>query len=197
MDEFIHGVTTRLTGKVIVLYYKKPKTYEELKVVLNATADKKQTLNRLHSKLSMFKMNAGETIQQYSERAEQLYYDILESSIATNEIANTEELAKITAIQVLTAFTEGLPHDTRILVKASRPKELSDAVQVALEEETSRSCQKEMRKNISEYKSHHKSQPMQGNKLNPNNRARGACFLCGRTNHQARQCRASIADRER
>jgi len=76
----------------------------------------------------MFRITAGETIQQYSERAEQLYYDILESSIATNEIANIEELAKITARQVLTAFTEGLPHDTKILVKASRPKELSEAI---------------------------------------------------------------------
>jgi len=36
MDEFIHGVTTRLTGKAYrAIHYKKPKTYEELKAALN------------------------------------------------------------------------------------------------------------------------------------------------------------------
>jgi len=54
-----------------------------------------------------------------------------------------------------------------------------------------------MHQNISEFKSHHKPHFTQGTKLNPNNRANGACFLCGRTNHQARQCRASIANKER
>ena len=123
MDEFIHEVTTRLTGKAYRdIHYKKPKTYEELKAALNATADKKQTLNHLHSKLSMLRITSGETIQQYSERAEQLYYVILESSIATNEISNTGELSKITASQVLTAGGQdrSIAYASRTLNKAKQ-----------------------------------------------------------------------------
>ncbi|KAL4104594.1 hypothetical protein QTP88_019888 [Uroleucon formosanum] len=70
----------------------------------------------------------------------------------TNEISNTDDLSKITERQVLSAYTEGLPHDTKILVKASRPNKLSECVQIALEEETSRINQKEIRKNINDYK---------------------------------------------
>jgi hypothetical protein len=43
---------------------------------------------------------------------------------------------------------EGLPHDIKIVVKACRPKVLSEAVQIALDEETSRNALKEIHKNI-------------------------------------------------
>jgi len=98
--------------------------------------------------------------------------------MATNEISNKEELSKITERQVLSAYTEGLPHDTKILVKASRPNKLSECVQIASEEETSRINQKEIRKNINDYR---------------NNRSdfNRFSFRCGRTSHQAKQCCAS------
>jgi len=204
-ENLIRGITTRLIGKAIRPFrHKKPTTYKELKEILDLTVNKKQTLTHLHSKLSTFKIGSGESIQQYSDRAEQLYYDIIEASMATNEISNTEDLSKITERQILSAYTEGLPHDTKILVKASRPNKLSDCVQIALEEETSRINQKEIRKNINDYKNNRSdSKPSNnyGSKTNSvqrsNSRPPGACFRCGRTNHQAKQCRASEADQVR
>ncbi|KAF0727122.1 protein DDB G0276689-like [Aphis craccivora] len=204
-ENLIRGITTRLIGKAIrPLIHKKPSTYKELKEILDLSVNKKQTLTHLHSKLSTFKIAVGETIQQYSDKAEQLYYDIIEASMAANEISNTEDLSKIIERQILSAYTEGLPHNTKILVKASRPNKLSECVQIALEEETSRINRKEIRKNINDYKNNKsdlKSGKSYVSKTNlvqkSNNRPPNACFRCGRTNHQAKQCGASEADQAR
>ncbi|KAF0709274.1 Uncharacterized protein FWK35_00027105 [Aphis craccivora] len=163
-----------------------------IREILDLTVNKKQKLTHLHSKLSTFKIAVGETIQQYK------------ASMAANEISNTEDLSKITERKILSAYTKGLPHDTMILVKASRPNKLSECVQIALEEETSRINQKEIHKNINDYKNN-RSVFISGNsyasKTNSvqksNNRPPGAFFRCGRTNHQAKQCRASEADQAR
>jgi len=73
-----------------------------------------------------------------------------------------------------------------------------------LEEETSRINQKEIRKNIDDYKNNRsdfKSGNSYASKTNSvqksNGRPPGACFRCGRTNHQVKQCRASEADQAR
>ncbi|KAL4126031.1 hypothetical protein QTP88_010263 [Uroleucon formosanum] len=123
--------------------------------------------------------------------------------VATNEISNTDDLSKITEKQILSAYTEGLPHDIKILLKASRPNKLSECVQIALEE-TSNLNQEEIRKNIIDYKNNRsdfKPSNSYGSKTNSvqksNNRHPGACFRCRRTNHQAKQCRASEADQAR
>lgn len=152
-DSFIKGITTRLTGKAYrAIRYKEIKTFQELKEVLGSLVDKKHTLAQLHSKLSTLRFSHGETIQQYADRAEQLYYDILEVSTNTSGLKDVEGIATITSMQMLTAFTEGLPHDTRIIVKACKPTELSTAVQIALEEETSRRAQKEIYQNANMHK---------------------------------------------
>jgi len=99
-------------------------------------------------------------------------------------------------MQILTAFTDGLPHDTRIIVKARKPNDLNEAVQIAIEEETSRLSQKEMRKNNIHQRVDNKYKSNQ-NPTASHSKSSGACFLCGRTNHQARQCRASEAEKIR
>lgn len=153
-DSFIRGIITKLTGKAYrAIRYKEVKSFKELKVILGSLVDKKHTLAQLHSKLAMLKISNGETIQQYADRAEQLYYDILEVSSTASGLANVEGIEKITSMQILTAFTEGLPHDTKIIVKACRPTELSGAAQIALEEETSRRAQREIYQNVSTQRS--------------------------------------------
>jgi hypothetical protein len=74
---------------------------------------------------------------------------------------------------------------------------LSEAVQIALEEEASRSAQREIYKNIKEHKSRYKSQSNSTSKASVSGKPFGDCFLCGRSNHQSRQCRASEADKTR
>jgi len=86
----------------------------------------------------MFKLAFGESLQQYTKRVEQLFYEILEASISTGGLDNPYKVSKITAMQILISFTEGLPHDTRIKVKARKPNNLNEVVQIALDEETSR-----------------------------------------------------------
>lgn len=181
-DMFIKGITTRLVGKAYrAIRYKEIKSFKDLQTILNSLVDKKQTLSQLHSRLSMLRHTSGETIQQYADRAEQLFYDIMEASNITSGLTDTESIAKITSLQILTAFTEGLPHDTKIIVKACRPKELSEAVRIALEEEASRCAQKEIYKNIKEHKSKYKVSSNYSSK--PPIKSLGNCFLCGRSNH--------------
>jgi len=60
----------------------------------------------------------------------------MEASISTGGLDNPEGISKITVMQILTAFTEGLPHDTRIIAKARKPSDFNEAVQIAIEEET-------------------------------------------------------------
>jgi len=197
-ENFVKGITTRLTGKAYrAIRYKDIKKYEDLKTILNSMIEKKFTLSHLHTKLSMFRLAYGETIQQYADRAEQLFYEILETSISTGRLDNPDDISKITAMQILTAFTEGLPHDTRIIVKARKPNDLNEAVQIAIEEETSRLSQKEMRKNNIPQKVDNKYKSNQNHPTASYSKSSGACFLCGRTNHQARQCRASEAEKIR
>jgi len=139
----------------------------------------------------------GESIQQYADKAEQLF-DILEVSSTTSGLVKMEGITTITSLQILNAFIEGLPHDTRIIVKARKLDTLSEAVQIALEEETSRTSKIEIHKNINEYRTNHKGQFNRD--LKPkytNGTSTVACYQCGRTNHQASQCRASEADRAR
>jgi len=46
----------------------------------------------------MFRLAYGETIQQYTNRAEQLFYEIMEASISTGGLDKPEGLSKITAM---------------------------------------------------------------------------------------------------
>lgn len=196
-ENFVRGITTRLVGKAYRPFrYKKVTSYQEIKSALDAVVSKRSTLAHLHSKLSMLRMMVGESIQQYSDRAEQLFYDILEESVTTGGLTDIDGITRITSKQVLTAFMEGLPHDTRIIVKAAKPDDLEEAVQYAIEEETTRASQQELRRDNSDQKSGPKTHQRNA-KFPLNGRQPGACFLCGRTNHQARQCRASEADKAR
>lgn len=150
-ENFVRGITTRLVGKAYRPFrYKKVTSYQEIKSALDAVVSKRSTLAHLHSKLSMLRMMVGESIQQYSDRAEQLFYDILEESVTTGGLTDIDGITRITSKQVLTAFMEGLPHDTRIIVKAARPDDLEEAVQYALEEETTRASQLELRRGNSD-----------------------------------------------
>jgi len=195
----VRGITTRLIGKAYrAIRYKEVNNFSDLRTALNSLVDKKHTLAHLHSKLAMFKLAKGESIQQYADRAEQLYYDILEASSTTSGLIKMEGITTITSLQILNAFIEGLPHDTRIIVKARKPDTLMEAVQIALEEETSRTSKIEIHKNINEYRANNKGQLNRDSKPKYNNRtSTGACYQCGRMNHQASQCRASEADRAR
>lgn len=195
----VRGITTRLIGKAYrAIRYKEVNNFSDLRIALNSLVDKKYTLAHLHSKLAMFKLTKGESIQQYADRAEQLYYDILEASSTTSGLVKMEGITTITSLQILNAFIEGLPHDTRIIVKARKPDTLLEAVQIALEEETSRTSKTEIHKNINEYRANNKGQLNRDSKPKYNNRtSTGACYQCGRTNHQANQCRASETDRAR
>lgn len=195
----VRGMTTRRTGKAYrAIRYKEVNTFTDLRTVLNSLVDKKHTLAHLHSKLAIFRVGKGESIQQYADRAEQLYYDILEVSSSTGGLVQIEGIAKITSLQILTAFTEGLPHDTRIIVKSRSPDTLLEAVRIALEEETSRTSKIEINRNINEYRTNSREQPNRDSKFKYNHKATiGASYQCGRTNHQSRQCRASEADKAR
>lgn len=196
-DSFVKGITTRLTGKAYrAIRYKEFKSFQELKTILGSLVDKRHTLAQLHAKLAVLRFSMGETIQQYADRAEQLYYDILEVSSASSGLKDVEGIEKITAMQILTAFTEGLPHDTKIIVKACRPTTLSEAVLLALEEETSRRAQKEIYQHSNMHRPKSKFQSSHQTRQSVNKPA-GACFLCGRSNHLARDCRASDGEKNR
>jgi len=94
---FIKGITTRLVGKAYcAIRNKEIKSFQDIQKILNYLVDKKQTLAQLQSKLTMLKYTSGETIQQYADRAEQLFYDILEVSNITSGLTDTESIAKIT-----------------------------------------------------------------------------------------------------
>jgi hypothetical protein len=107
-DMFLKGITTRLVGKAYrAIRYKQVNSFQDLQTILNSLAEKKQTLAQLHSKLIMLRYANGEIIQQYADRAEQLFYDILEASNITSGLSDTESITKITSLQILTAFMEG------------------------------------------------------------------------------------------
>ncbi|KAL4104774.1 hypothetical protein QTP88_020050 [Uroleucon formosanum] len=177
--------------------YRQSNTHQRLISIFTDSEEKK--LRKLLSEVELIDRKPSALLnemQRLGDRAEQLFYEIMEASISTGGLDNPEGISKIAAIQILTAFTKGLPHDTRIIVKARKPSDLNEAVQIAIEEETSRLSQKEMRKN-NHQKVDNKYKSNQNHPASSHSKSMGACFLCGRTNHQARQCRASEADKIR
>jgi len=84
-------------------------------------------------------------------------------------------------------------------VKYRSPDTLSETVEIALlEEETSWTSRIEINRNINEYRANTRGQPNRDSKFKYNSETpTGACYQCGRTNHQSRQCRASEAYKAR
>jgi len=49
----------------------------------------------------MLRLGFGESIEQYTNGAEQLFYEILEASISAEGLDNPDGVSKITAMQIL------------------------------------------------------------------------------------------------
>jgi hypothetical protein len=98
-DIFLKWITTRLVGKSYrAIRYKQVNSFQDLQTILNSLAEKKQILAQSHSTLTMLRYTNEETIQQYADRTEQLFYEILEASNITSGFSDTENITKITSL---------------------------------------------------------------------------------------------------
>jgi hypothetical protein len=109
--------------------------------------------------------------------------------IRKQTIATAEAKAAVTAIykaQALTAFTNGLKKDARLAVIASRPKNLSEALEVAASSEVA-SGEATKPEEIYNFQNSSRGRGSQAR----DNTSNVTCFLCGKLGHVARSCFAN------
>jgi len=150
-------------------------------------------------------MSPDEGVQEYYNKMEQLLHDLIGATMEGGGYTNETDIDRLLHNQVLNAFISGLPESYRILLKARSPKKLSDALIFALEEETEQNLAKETQlfslQLNAKNQQQHSPKPNPGTPKQNENRknvsANKGCFKCGRTNHFAKDCRASQWDQEK
>jgi len=131
---------------------------------------------------------------------EQFMHELIDAAMERGDYTNREDIDRLLRRQI-NAFISGFPESYRILLKARGPKNLREALAYALEEETEETQQlfsnkKTLKDQKSQPSKTNQTVSKQKDNTKISNNSKG-CFKCKRTNHFAKECRASSWDQER
>lgn len=111
------------------------------------------------------------------------------------DYSNGKDIEKLLNNQVLNAFISGVPDSYRLILKARNASTLNEALAIALEEGAAINSVKATHRLLNNQPDN-RNRNVQPHKTNfsSNRDNRRECFKCGRTNHIARDYRASVFD---
>ena len=126
------------------------------------------TVAQIQQMLMGIKVKSGEEIISYADRVEGLIAELIRATLTTENpsqelVTFTKNLHEKTAIQ---AFVSGLPSTFAIIVKASKPQNLQEAIELAFEEDRAEKFKTPLEKEV---------------RFPPKNR-RNSCLSCGHSN---------------
>ncbi|KAL5239180.1 hypothetical protein ACI65C_006590 [Semiaphis heraclei] len=141
-------------------------TWEELKAILKNCFEPRNTSTHLLLELTTTRQKFDEDVGTFYERLEKLFHLTLNVQTKDKNTEVAEVIEQILKAQTLSIFVEGLKQPVKMIVKASHPSTIEEALAEAQQEETS-------------YKSDKKTQ----SKMPKQEAGKMTCFNCGKVGH--------------
>jgi len=165
------ALIANLTAKAAqVIRFKKISTWEELKATLKNCFEPRNTSTHLLLELTTTRQKSDEDVGTFYERLEKLFHLTLNVQTKDKNTEVAEVIEQILKSQTLSIFVEGLKQPVKMIVKASHPSTIEEALAEAQQEETS-------------YKSDKKTQSKMSKEA-----GKMTCFNCGKVGHMAKVC---------
>lgn len=156
---------TKLAGPAYDLVkYTTFASWAELKVKLEQQYSEKRSIAQIQTELLNIRQNK-DSVREFANKVIKLNSDLNDVCIKSQGEAAAEFVTNLNKHSALKAFVDGLNDPIKLIIKASRYAELSEAIEAACEEEKSLSLQKRF----------------------TDDRVR-SCSKCGRNNHTTNQC---------
>lgn len=108
-----------------------------MKKILQDQFLERRTLAQVQTDLVRCKQGPTEKVRSFGNRVERLLMDLNDACIASEGEAASTIIESLNSKTALKAFVDGLNMPIKLLIKASGYKKLADAIEAAIEEETS------------------------------------------------------------
>lgn len=136
-------IKTKLTGSAY--NNTKHKTFAnwlELKNILAENFSDKRTIPQVQSELLNVRQLPNEDVRAYANRVEKLLFELNDVCIESEGEVAKASIENLNSKSALRGFVEGLNSSIRLIVKASRFKTLTEAIDGAVDEERNVNAQK-------------------------------------------------------
>ncbi|KAL4154076.1 hypothetical protein QTP88_001909 [Uroleucon formosanum] len=95
-DTLVQGLLTKLSGRALrFVRYKDIISYQEFRKNIVEISDTRELLPQLQMKLLTCKMNAGEKVQEYYEKMEQLLHDLIDATLEEGDYENGKDIDRL------------------------------------------------------------------------------------------------------
>lgn len=169
----LNVIKTKLSGAAYnLIKYKEFATWDELKIFLQEQYLERRTIAQIQSELLNCRQRQNEGVRPFANRIERLMLDLTDACIASEGDGARDVIQNLNKKSALKAFVEGLQSPIKLIVKASRFENLTDAVEFACEEERTLNSK---HKNFNSDTNFTFKKPIK-------------CFKCGKGNHLSDQC---------
>lgn len=136
IPKFLELVKLKLDGKAYdLIKYNELKTWKELKDILTSEFTETRSIGHLQLELATLRQQRGEDVRTYANRLEAILHSLNESCIVSEGVNAAQTIKKLNEHIALKSFQEGLNESIKIIVKACRFTNLSEAINRATEEE--------------------------------------------------------------
>ena len=132
----IRYITTRLSGRALEsIKYKNTEKWVNIKNYLKEAFESHSSEQTLQLQLNSLKMNFGESVNNYSDRCEKLFYQLCNIHTLKKSDEESEILRKQLSDTTLQSYIKGLIKPIKIMVKPRNPQTFLEAKNLALMEE--------------------------------------------------------------
>ena len=181
--QLLRAIITNIEGNAHeYIKYHEFETWDQLKNHLKTIYQTSHSINYLQKQLTGMKQRHDESIQNFSNRIQQIYHQLTSALTIGKTVTESRTIAETMLTTALVVFMEGINPSIRLILEARNISSYEEAVRIATEKENV--CGKnDIQKN---------NRPFNNNPRT-SNKAHIKCNKCSKMGHYANECRSGAS----